>query len=68
VDSLVANATACDWNEITLLCHDANGKESTLEALLEIIETYLERGYRFAALSDETTPVHHQPQSLRLSS
>src|SRR5690554_688505 len=63
VDSLVTNATDCDWNEITLLLHDANGKDTTVEALPEIIETYLARGYHFAAITDETTPVHHEPQS-----
>ncbi|MEL7566008.1 MAG: N-acetylmuramoyl-L-alanine amidase [Dehalobacterium sp.] len=63
VDTLVANATACDWNQLTLLCHDANGKQITVEALPEIIETYLQRGYHFEAISNDTTPVHHKPQN-----
>jgi peptidoglycan/xylan/chitin deacetylase (PgdA/CDA1 family) len=63
VDTLVANATACDWNQITLLCHDANGKQITVEALPEIIETYLQRGYHFEAISDGATLFHHKPQN-----
>jgi peptidoglycan/xylan/chitin deacetylase (PgdA/CDA1 family) len=56
---------ACDpsylqYENIIMLMHDANGKESTVEALPRIIEYYQGQGYEFAAISRDTIVVHHR--------
>ena len=47
-------------HEMNVLLHDGAGHEETVKALPEIIEYFLERGYRFAALSEEVKPVVFQ--------
>jgi|GEM_PF-17031 len=42
-----------------VLMHDSYGKETTAEALPDIIKYGLENGFTFAGLSSNTTPVHH---------
>ena len=39
--------TAEGWTSLVVLMHDANDKQSTVDALPEIIEHYLEEGYTF---------------------
>ena len=56
---------ACDpsylqYENIIMLMHDANGKESTVEALPRIIEYYQGQGYEFAAISRDSIVVHHR--------
>ncbi len=46
-------------NHIMLLCHDGNGKESTVEALPEIISFYQAHGYEFRAIDNESETLHH---------
>lgn len=47
-------------NECMILMHDAAGKETTVEALPEIIQTIQDRGDAvFLPISDETIPVQH---------
>lgn len=58
VDTLVANATACDYPNIILLSHDSGGKEATVAALPRIIEYYQSQGYEFRALDREAFCVH----------
>ena len=58
-ENLIANAKNCSENNIVLLSHDANGKETTIEALPAIIEYYQSQGYVFKALGRESYAPHH---------
>ncbi len=60
VESIVKGATACHWSKITILLHDATGKQNTVKALSKIIEIYKQRGYRFEKITDNTIPIHHK--------
>ena len=58
-EELVAQATSFDSNNIILLCHDAHGKQTTVEALPQIIEHYQSLGYTFKALDRDSFVAHH---------
>jgi len=58
---LADNALAFnDIQTVVLLLHDGDEMEPTVAALPLIIEGYMERGYKFEALTKESTVVHHQ--------
>ncbi len=59
-DELTSYATDCDYDNIILLCHDANGKDSTVEALPRIIEYYRNLGYTFKAIDRTSLVPHHK--------
>jgi peptidoglycan/xylan/chitin deacetylase (PgdA/CDA1 family) len=44
-------------NEMNVLLHDGAGHEESAKALPDIIEYFQEKGYRFEALRDETSPI-----------
>ena len=54
-------STACQegWTNIMLLMHDTDAKNSTVEALPEIIKYYKDRGYQFCAITRDSFAVHH---------
>ena len=58
-EELVAQATSFDSNNIILLCHDSHGKQTTVEALPQIIERYQSLGYTFKALDRDSFVAHH---------
>ena len=58
-EELVAQATSFDSNNIILLCHDSHGKQTTVEALPQIIEYYQSQGYVFKALDLNSYVAHH---------
>ena len=58
-EELVAQATSFESNNIILLCHDSHGKQTTVEALPQIIEHYQSLGYTFKALDRESFVAHH---------
>lgn len=58
-DALRNQATSVDYTNIMLLLHDANNKETTVEALPGIIEYYQNLGYQFKAIDRETFHAHH---------
>lgn len=60
VDDLVAHATACNDNNVVLLCHDAPHKGTTVQALQRIIDNYRSRGYTFKPISWKSY-APHQP-------
>lgn len=62
-DSIIKQSTVADLNNIILLLHDANGKQTTVEALPSIIEYYLEQGYVFKGIDDSSYVYHHQVQN-----
>lgn len=45
---------------IVVLMHDTGAKDSTVEALPEIIDFYRSRGFTFEVLTEKTPPVHHR--------
>lgn len=54
---IVANVKGAPLtHEMTVLLHDGAGHGETVKALPEIIEYFKEKGYRFAALSEEVKP------------
>lgn len=57
--SLVKNATGSNASVVVLLSHDANGKQTTVEALPQIIEYYQSKGYVFKALDRDSYAPHH---------
>lgn len=59
VGDIIAFSTASNANNIILLAHDANGKQSTIDALPAIIEHYQKLGYRFEGIDDDTFVPHH---------
>jgi peptidoglycan/xylan/chitin deacetylase (PgdA/CDA1 family) len=60
VDKIVANATACSADVCNILFHDTDAKDTTVEALPQIIQYYKDQGYVFLPLTAESTPVHHR--------
>ena len=61
VETLVENAVSGFKKGRTniLLCHDTNAKETTAEALQQIINYGKENGFVFQAITPDTKPVHH---------
>lgn len=56
---IVANATASDLDRVVLLMHDTFGKDTTVDALPEIIQSYRDRGYIFRGLDLDSFTAHH---------
>ena len=59
VSKLVKNATNCSENNINILFHDTDAKDTTVEALPKIIKYYKDRGYKFKAIDDNSFAPHH---------
>ncbi len=57
------DASLLEFDSITLLCHDAVGKETTVEALPTIIEHYLDKGYSLEAIDRSSMVAHHEPSN-----
>ena len=47
------------YDTIVMLCHDSGAATNTVQALPTIIQYYLDRGYTFKAISDNTPECHH---------
>ena len=60
VEEELARAMDTDADTVLLLAHDGESKHVTVEALPQIIEGYIARGYSFRAL-DRTSKVIHHP-------
>ena len=58
VSALVAAATSAEYDTVVLLSHDSAGKETTLAALPQIIEYYLNNGFEFRPLSRDAYTSH----------
>ncbi|WP_276906277.1 polysaccharide deacetylase family protein [Faecalibaculum rodentium] len=59
VDTIVQGATACEEQYCTILFHDTMAKNTTVEALPEIIRHYKEQGYVFLPLTRDSVAAHH---------
>ena len=58
VDKLIRNGTLCHDNNVMILCHDAQAKDTTVQALPSIIEHYQSLGYSFKGIDDKTYTPH----------
>ena len=58
VDKLIRNGTLCHDNNVMILCHDTQAKDTTVQALPSIIEHYQGLGYRFKGIDDKTYTPH----------
>ena len=59
VSTLVENATSCSANHVTILMHDTDAKDTTVQALPKIIEYYRSQGYAFEGLTKDSIAAHH---------
>lgn len=58
-DTLYAQATACEADYCTILFHDTDAKDTTVEVLPKIIDYYKKRGYVFLGLGPNSVASHH---------
>lgn len=56
---IVANSTASSADRINILMHCTDAKDTTVEALPQIIEYYMAKGYVFKPLTEQSTATHH---------
>ena len=57
---LVENATKTNGLDVvTILCHDTDAKNTTVEALPKIIKYYKENGYTFLPITSTSCAAHH---------
>lgn len=56
---IVKNSTQSHANNIVLLAHDIASKDTTVEALPQIIEHYQKLGYTFEGLNENSFTPHH---------
>lgn len=59
VEQLVSNATSSSADYVNILMHDTDAKDTTVEALPQIIEHYKSEGYVFNGLTVDSFEVHH---------
>lgn len=59
VDEIISSSTIYDSGNLIILMHDGRGKDTTVEALPQIIEYYQNLGFRFSAITDESYTCHH---------
>lgn len=59
IKTIVEKATSCSSRHINILMHDTASKNTTVEALPEIIKYYRNHGYSFETLTADSLPVHH---------
>lgn len=59
VEKLISSSTGYTEDRLVILFHDGPAKQTSWEALPEIIEYYKDRGYEFRALDSQAYPAHH---------
>ncbi|MBM6775633.1 polysaccharide deacetylase family protein [Olsenella profusa] len=57
--TIVANSCVEGYTNVMLLFHDSSTKDTTVDALPQIIEYYQQRGYSFAAIDRSAFVCHH---------
>ena len=60
VERLVKNASSGQGEQINVLMHDTDAKDTTVEALPQIIKSYRSRGYVFQALTEKSFAPRHK--------
>lgn len=63
VHEIISSVTNENHQNIMILAHDTNAKNTTVEALPSIISFYQKKGYSFQAINDESFYVHHHVQN-----
>lgn len=58
VETLIKNATVKNDNNIVMLAHDTDAKDTTVQALPAIIQYYQKKGYVFKAIDDQSFYAH----------
>lgn len=58
-DTLYQQATACESDYCTILFHDTDAKNTTVEVLPRVIDYYKKKGYTFLGLGPNSTAAHH---------
>lgn len=58
-ETIVGSACQEGYRNVMLLFHDSNTKDTTVEALPQVIEFYRDRGYEFRAIDRESYVCHH---------
>ncbi|WP_204830787.1 polysaccharide deacetylase family protein [Olsenella uli] len=58
-ETIVQSSCVEGYTNVMLLFHDAATKDTTVDALPQIIEFYQERGYEFRAIDRESFVCHH---------
>ncbi|WP_270458865.1 polysaccharide deacetylase family protein [Faecalitalea cylindroides] len=59
-EQIIQSSCTDKFDQINLLFHDSATKNSTVEALPDIIKFYKDRGYKFYPLTKKSYVVHHQ--------
>lgn len=59
VETLVASSCVEGYTNVMLLFHDSSTKDTTPDALPQVIEYYRDRGYRFEPITREAFVCHH---------
>lgn len=59
VSTLVSNATSCSADHVNILMHDTDAKDTTVQALPQIIDYYKSQGYTFKGLTVDSVAAHH---------
>ena len=63
LQQIIKQATSETHQNIVLLAHDTDAKDTTVAALPSIIQYYKEKGYQFLGIDDESYYVHHDIQN-----
>lgn len=58
-DYIYQSSTSSSANSIILLMHDTDAKDTTVDALPDVIEYYQSQGYFFLSLNENSPAVHH---------
>ena len=58
-ETIVESACVEGYRNVMLLFHDSNTKDTTVDALPQVIEFYKERGYEFRAIDRGSFVCHH---------
>ena len=59
-EEIIKQSETDEYNHIMILFHDAATKDTTVEALPEILKYYQDKGYEFRAIDRESLIFHHQ--------
>lgn len=59
VDTLYQGSTACEAQYCTILFHDTDAKNTTVEVLPKVIDYYRKKGYVFLGLGPNSVAEHH---------
>lgn len=59
VEKLVSQRNILHGNHVDILVHDTDAKDTTVQALPQIIDYYRSQGYTFKGLTVDSVAAHH---------